>query len=282
MGLRTWMFKNGKSVLSKVPFIHHRPPFNLPFRRVVILSTKRPIDLIKMTRIIRSQSNQNLDETIRKLDVAENYLRQKRANHRDAANFCVASVRAICELDPEIGIDYGKNIFNKFPDERGLKTVIAHLWQAERMDEALSLLKMMSSSDWKKEKMNAIISWNSKYHKKASTAKETSRSMSIKEKNHITSTLTGSHTNLSIKDLIVACILDDFSFNSFKHEANFIQLSVDNYSQELDAITPDMLFIESAWRGKDGLWGRKVGHAGTELIDIIDWCKMKSIAPKPS
>lgn len=277
MGIRTWMFKSIKSAFGKLPFIHHYPPFNLPFRRVVILSTKRPVDLIKMARIIRSQSNQNLDETIRKLDIAENYLREKRANRRDAANLCVAAVRAICEVDPEIGIEYGRKILNKYPDERGLKTVISHLWQTERMDEALSLLKMMSSSNWKKEKMNAIISWNSKYHKEVSDANETSRSISIKEKSQITSTLTGSHTNKSIKDLIVACILDEFSFNSFKYEGNFIQLSVGNYSQELADISPDMLFIESAWRGKDGLWGRKVGHAGTELLDIIDWCKMKSI-----
>ena len=277
MGIRTWMLETAKSVLRKAPFNHHHPPSNLPFRRVVILSTKRPVNLSKMTSLIRSYANENLNETIEKLDVAENYLREKRPGRIDAANFCVASVRAICELDSEIGIEYGTNIFSKFPDERGIKTVISHLWQTERMDEALGLLKLMSSSDWKKEKMNAIVSWNSKYHRKESSASETLPGISIEAKKPLTSRVTGSQNNKIIKDLIIACILDEFSFNSFKHEANFIQLSVDNYSQELETIIPHILFIESAWRGKDGLWDRKVGHASTELLDVIDWCKSKEI-----
>lgn len=277
MGIRTWVSKTRKSVVGKIPFIHHHPPLNLPFRRVAIRSTKRPVDLSRMVSMIKSQAGEDLNETIKKLGVAENYLRQKRVNRLDAANFCVASVRAICELDPGIGIEYGTSIFLKFPDERGLKTVISHLWQSERMDEALYLLKLMSSSDWKREKMNAIVSWNSKYNKKEHSEEKISCDIPIDEKNLVTPVLTGAHNNKSIKNLVIACILDEFSYNSFRYEGNFVQLSVHNYFQELESIIPDLLFIESAWRGKDGLWDRKVGHASTELLDVIYWCKSRGI-----
>lgn len=277
MGIRTWILKTGKSVVGKTPFLHHHPPLGLPFRRVAIQSTKRPVNLSRMANLIKSKAGEDLNITIKKLNAAENYLRQKRVNRLDAANFCVASVRAICELDAKIGIEYGRKIFSKFPDERGIKTVISYLWQADRIEESLDLLKLMSSSDWKKEKMNAIVSWNSKYNKKEKSAKKISPNISIEEKNLITPTLTGSHNNSSIKDLIIACILDEFSFNSFRYEGNFIQLSVDNYFQELESLNPDILFIESAWRGKDGLWDRKVGHASAELLDVIQWCKLRGI-----
>ena len=79
------------------------------------------------------------------------------------------------------------------------------------------------------------------------------------------------------KKLTIVCILDEFSFNSFKYEANFVQLSVDSYIEELESCIPDLLFVESAWRGKDEKWGSKVGHASKELIEILTWCKQKQI-----
>ena len=38
-----------------------------------------------------------------------------------------------------------------------------------------------------------------------------------------------------------------------------------------------MLFVESAWRGKDERWGSKVGHASKELVEILVWCKESNV-----
>ena len=81
----------------------------------------------------------------------------------------------------------------------------------------------------------------------------------------------------TIKQLKIACILDNFSYSAYKFEADFLQLSVENYMVELKEFQPDLLFIESAWRGKDGLWGSKVGHADIEVIEILEWCQDNKI-----
>lgn len=75
----------------------------------------------------------------------------------------------------------------------------------------------------------------------------------------------------------VACIMDDFTFQSYSPEANLYQLTPENYLEELANFEPELLFIESAWRGKDDLWGSKVGHRSTEVINIVAWCKQRNI-----
>lgn len=75
-----------------------------------------------------------------------------------------------------------------------------------------------------------------------------------------------------LKSIKIACIMDTFTYESYSHEAVLLQLTPENHEAELEEFSPDMLFIESAWRGKDALWGNKVGHTSSELIDIIKWC----------
>jgi glycosyltransferase involved in cell wall biosynthesis len=77
--------------------------------------------------------------------------------------------------------------------------------------------------------------------------------------------------------LSIACIMDEFTFGSFQPEAILHQLTPQNWRNELEAAKPDLLFIESAWRGKDELWGNKVGHMSAELQGIVEWCRAKHI-----
>ncbi|VVS92359.1 methyltransferase domain-containing protein [Desulfoluna spongiiphila] len=80
-----------------------------------------------------------------------------------------------------------------------------------------------------------------------------------------------------LKSLKVAAIMDEFTFNAFCHECNLLQLTPQNWKEELEGFAPDFLFIESAWRGKDELWGNKVGHLATEVQEILGWCKKQNI-----
>ncbi|CAE6699408.1 Glycosyl transferase group 1 [Candidatus Nitrotoga fabula] len=82
---------------------------------------------------------------------------------------------------------------------------------------------------------------------------------------------------LSLKSLKVACIMDEFTFGSYCHECNLLQLSVQNWQTELETFTPELLFIESAWRGKDDQWGGKVGHMSDEVVGIVGWCRQRKI-----
>ncbi|WP_409523340.1 glycosyltransferase [Nitrincola sp. MINF-07-Sa-05] len=82
---------------------------------------------------------------------------------------------------------------------------------------------------------------------------------------------------LATKGPRVACIMDNFTYSSYSPEANFFQLTPEYWEQELEGFRPEMLFIESAWRGKDELWGSKVGHKSQEVLGIVSWCNQHGI-----
>ena len=85
------------------------------------------------------------------------------------------------------------------------------------------------------------------------------------------------NTDKKIKDLNIAVILDDFSYESFKPEANLLELRPESWHQDLESFNPDILFVESAWRGVDDSWGSKVSHNSSELRNIITWFNDKEL-----
>ena len=81
----------------------------------------------------------------------------------------------------------------------------------------------------------------------------------------------------NLKDLKIACIMDTFSFNVFAPEAKLSALTPHSWEEEIKAIQPDMLLVESAWRGKDDLWQNKIHILSQELADIIVYCRQNGI-----
>ena len=81
-----------------------------------------------------------------------------------------------------------------------------------------------------------------------------------------------------LKQLKIACIMDTFSFDVFGSEAKFFQLTPQGWREEMEASQPNMLLIESAWRGKDDLWRSKIHILSQELVDIIVYCRQNGIA----
>lgn len=77
--------------------------------------------------------------------------------------------------------------------------------------------------------------------------------------------------------LKIACIMDDFTYGSYQPEAQLQQLTPAGWQAELEDFQPELLFIESAWRGKDELWGSKVGHNASELQQIVRWCRSRGV-----
>ncbi|MBE0500737.1 MAG: methyltransferase domain-containing protein, partial [Desulfuromonadales bacterium] len=78
-------------------------------------------------------------------------------------------------------------------------------------------------------------------------------------------------------NLRVACIMDEFTFSSYAPECKLTQLTPTGWKAELESSAPELLFIESAWRGKDDLWGNKVGHTSQELQGVVEWCQQRRI-----
>ncbi|NBB06936.1 glycosyltransferase family protein [Pseudomonas monteilii] len=80
-----------------------------------------------------------------------------------------------------------------------------------------------------------------------------------------------------VSRLKVACVMDEFTFGSYRYECDLMQLTPASWKAELEGFRPELLFIESAWRGKDELWGSKVGHNSQELQDILNWCRQNKV-----
>ncbi len=85
------------------------------------------------------------------------------------------------------------------------------------------------------------------------------------------------YAQMPLDKLRVACVMDEFTYHSYAPECELFQLTPANAVQELEEFKPDLLFIESAWRGKDDLWDRKIATLSQELRNALNWCKEKHI-----
>jgi hypothetical protein len=72
--------------------------------------------------------------------------------------------------------------------------------------------------------------------------------------------------------LRVASVMDEFTCHSFAPECNLLQLHPKTWREQLSQFKPDLVFIESAWRGLDDLWKTKISNSETEVLDIVEWC----------
>lgn len=85
------------------------------------------------------------------------------------------------------------------------------------------------------------------------------------------------------RDLTVAIICDEFTFNSLKYEFRPIVLHPATWREQVEASPPDLFFCESAWSGVDSEtrpWKGRVYASSnfkrdnrTELLEILEWCK---------
>ncbi len=82
---------------------------------------------------------------------------------------------------------------------------------------------------------------------------------------------------LRTRRLRVAAIMDEFTHLSFEPECELHQLTPKNWRTELAHAHPDMLFVESAWRGVDNTWTNTVHLFDEHLRGIVDWCHERAV-----
>lgn len=82
-------------------------------------------------------------------------------------------------------------------------------------------------------------------------------------------------------DLNVACIFDEFTTEGYQGECNLLPLPLTDWLELFASTQPDLLFVESAWRGNGGQWeykiGKYAGQDGNELSSLISWCNNKGV-----
>jgi len=80
-----------------------------------------------------------------------------------------------------------------------------------------------------------------------------------------------------LKRLKVAAVMDEFTFHSFAPECRLLSLRPQTWEAELTDFAPDLVFIESAWRGADDLWTQKVSNPSAEIMGVIAWCVRQGV-----
>lgn len=80
-----------------------------------------------------------------------------------------------------------------------------------------------------------------------------------------------------LKELRVAGILDELSCFCFPYECRFLELDVVGYIEEMEKFKPQMLFVESAWHGKENHWYRKLYNLSSEICEILNWCNANKV-----
>lgn len=80
-----------------------------------------------------------------------------------------------------------------------------------------------------------------------------------------------------LKDIKVACIMDEFTYECFSHECNLFKVSPDHWKKELEEFVPDLLFVESAWQGNDGMWARMIDRTEKPFVDLTQYCHEQGI-----
>jgi glycosyltransferase involved in cell wall biosynthesis len=82
----------------------------------------------------------------------------------------------------------------------------------------------------------------------------------------------------SVAKLRIAAILDEFSYAAFSPDCELLQLYPISPTAQLQKFQPDILVVESAWRGIDGLWQDKLAKGGLdEIRSCLEWCRSNNV-----
>ena len=77
--------------------------------------------------------------------------------------------------------------------------------------------------------------------------------------------------------LRIATVMDEFSFNAFRHCGNVQQIGAEQWREEIEDFKPNLLLVESAWKGRHESWARKVYPLSRELVEMVAWCRERRI-----
>ena len=135
-------------MLSKLPFAQPYVPPTMPQRNVIILSMKRPIDIEKISELVKKEYLKKGPKVIDNISLGIDYLRVKRKGKQDASNLYLGALRAFCECNPILGLEFGDKHIAEFEDQRAYRTMITHNNRLNKHAKSLELLVKMKQTEW--------------------------------------------------------------------------------------------------------------------------------------
>lgn len=84
-----------------------------------------------------------------------------------------------------------------------------------------------------------------------------------------------------LEQITLGLIADRFTTDTLASAVKVVPLSPENWREELAKQPIDAMFVESAWKGNDGQWHKKVGYYGDEefapLSELLTHCREQGI-----
>jgi len=80
-----------------------------------------------------------------------------------------------------------------------------------------------------------------------------------------------------LRRLKIACITDTFTHRFFASETQLYPLDPDSWQTQMESVRPDMLLVESAWRGQHNRWEGKIERFAPELAELLVYCRKNGI-----
>jgi hypothetical protein len=81
----------------------------------------------------------------------------------------------------------------------------------------------------------------------------------------------------TLAQLRVAAVLDQFTERCFAPDCQLVNLPDDGFEALLDTFAPHLLLVESAWRGREGVWRNQFSPPSSRLRYLLDCCKRRGI-----
>ena len=81
----------------------------------------------------------------------------------------------------------------------------------------------------------------------------------------------------NLRDLRIAAVMDEFTKACFLPVCRIFPLHSARYEEQLLACRPDILLVESAWRGEEDSWRHMVAGRSGELLGLLDMCRRRNI-----
>ncbi|MDX0716802.1 FkbM family methyltransferase [Sinorhizobium medicae] len=103
------------------------------------------------------------------------------------------------------------------------------------------------------------------------------RLLKLAREGHDATTLKVRASRAVRSSLRVAAIMDEFTYTGYAAECDLQQLSPGNWETELEDFRPELLLVESAWRGLNEEWGPKVGKLSGEVKSVLEWCRTRNV-----
>lgn len=176
---------------------------------------------------------------------------------------CLSLARRVSAQNPLAACAFSAAARAMAPGPRADKAHAFHLLRAGRIDAAATLLNGFDDKTW--ADLSSGEARQARAVREALRAGEAERAKAL---------ATQPQTRSPLR---VAAIMDEFTQACFAPECDLLQLLPDHWEAQLAEFEPDLLFIESAWRGRDDAWGGKVGHLSAEVRGILERCREQGV-----